>query len=180
MRWLEARLVEDIRSAKMVQVMNGNEPGGGKLPEADEADMAIFMENVRILMPVLGLNVFASVTGNPVEDAEVGGVRLRLTWDTAEANCIAKDGAFIIQKGLTARKRNVDSLQPSYKSMRNRLIESGVWEPHGTEPGSSHKTTYLTRPVPPQLPSPGPASTVGRRGRSRPRVRPTRNGRRRG
>ncbi|MBS2031510.1 MAG: DUF4357 domain-containing protein [Deltaproteobacteria bacterium] len=131
-RWLEARLVEDIRAAKLVQVMNGNEPSGGRLPEADEADMATFIENVRLLLPVLGLNVFASATGN-TEGAEVGGVRLRLTWDTASAECIAKDGAFILQKGSTARRRNVESLQPSYKNMRTRLVESGVLEPSGNE-----------------------------------------------
>jgi hypothetical protein len=131
-RWLEARLVEDIRAAKLVQVVNGNEPGGGRLPEADEADMATFVENVRLLLPVLGLNVFASMTGN-ADDAEAGGVRLRLTWDSASAECIAKDGAFIVQKGSTARKKNVDSLQPSYKSMRTRLVESGVLELNGAD-----------------------------------------------
>lgn len=131
-RWLEARLVEEIRAAKLVQVMNGNDPGGGRLPEADEADMHTFMENVRLLLPVLGLNVFASITDNP-NDAEIGGVRLRLVWDTATADCIAKDGAFIVQKGSTARKKNVDSLQPSYQNMRNRLLESGVLIPRNAD-----------------------------------------------
>ena len=130
-RWLEARLVEDVRAAKLVQVVNGNEPSGGKLPEAEEADMATFIENIRLLLPVLGLNVFASVSGN-ADDAEVGGVRLRLAWDSATAECIAKDGAFIVQKGSTARRSNVESLQNSYKNMRTRLVESGVLEPQGT------------------------------------------------
>lgn len=91
-RWLEARLIQEIRAAKLVQVVNGNGPGGGRLPEVDEADMETFLENVRLLLPVLGLNVFTSVTGNPKSL-----LRLRLTWDTATADCIVKEGAFVVQ-----------------------------------------------------------------------------------
>jgi hypothetical protein len=127
-RWLEARLVQEIRDAKLVHVMNGNEPGGGRLPEADAADMETFIENVRLLLPVLGLNVFASAAGSPKS-----GVRLRFSWDNATADCIVKDGAFIVQKGSTARKRNVDSLQPSYQNMRKRLLESGILVPQGPD-----------------------------------------------
>ncbi|HYI02612.1 GIY-YIG nuclease family protein [Hyalangium sp.] len=127
-RWLEARLVQEIRAAKLVHLMNGNEPGGGRLPEADEADMETFLENVRLLLPVLGLNVFTSVTGNPKS-----GLRLRLTWDNATADCIVKEGVFIVQKGSTARKKNVDSLQPSYQNMRKRLTESEVLIPQGPD-----------------------------------------------
>lgn len=124
-RWLESRLVQEIRAEKQVDVLNGNEPAGGTLPEADEADMETFMGNVRLLLPVLGLNVFASVTGKRA-DAEAGGVRLTLKWENAVATCIAKDGAFIVQKGSTARTRNVDSLQPSYAAMRKQLVDAGV------------------------------------------------------
>jgi len=127
-RWLEARLVQEIRAAKLVQVMNGNDPGGGRLPEADQADMETFLENVRLLLPVLGLNVFTSVNRNSKSD-----LRLRLTWDNATADCIVEEGAFIIQKGSTARKKNVDSLQPSYQNMRKRLVESGVLVPQGAD-----------------------------------------------
>lgn len=94
--------------------------------------MQAFLESVRILLPVLGLDVFTSTTGRQ-EDAEAGGVRLHLTWDTATADCIAKDGAFIVQKGSIARKSNVESLQPSYQKMRTRLIESGVLKPQGQD-----------------------------------------------
>jgi hypothetical protein len=127
-RWLEAKLVQEIRSAKLVQVLNGNEPGGGHLPEADQADMETFLENVRLLLPVLGLNVFTSVNKGSKSD-----LRLRFTWDTATADCIVKEGSFIIQKGSTARKKNVDSLQPSYQNMRKRLVESGVLASQGAD-----------------------------------------------
>lgn len=131
-RWLESRLVQEIAAEKQVEVMNGNAPGGGTLPEADEADMETFMGNVRLLLPVLGLNVFASVTGKHA-DAEIGGVGLTLKWENAVATCIAKDGAFIVQKGSTARTKNVDSLQPSYFAMRKQLVDAGVLAPQGQE-----------------------------------------------
>lgn len=38
-RWLEAKLVREVRAAKRADIDNDAEPGGGHLPEADEADM---------------------------------------------------------------------------------------------------------------------------------------------
>lgn len=131
-RWLEARLVQEMKASKLVYVLNGNEPASGTLPEADEADMHTFMENVRLLLPVLGLNVFTSVTGRQA-DAEAGGVLLRLEWDNATAKCIVKDGAFIVQKGSTARKKNVESLGESYQTMRQQLVDAGVLAPSGQD-----------------------------------------------
>lgn len=131
-RWLESHLVQEITAEKQVEVLNGNEPAGGSLPEADEADMETFMGNVRLLLPVLGLNVFASVTGKHA-DAEAGGVKLALKWENAVATCIAKDGAFIVQKGSTARTKNVDSLQPSYVTMRKQLVDAGVLVPQSQD-----------------------------------------------
>ena len=43
-RWLEATLVREIKKAKRAEVKNGNGPTGGKLPEADTADMETFFE----------------------------------------------------------------------------------------------------------------------------------------
>jgi hypothetical protein len=82
-RWLEAALVREIKKAKRAQVTNATEPLGGKLPEADSADMEAFFENIRLLMPTLGVNIFATEDfkrGNTTPD---DALRLELKWEAA-------------------------------------------------------------------------------------------------
>lgn len=58
-RYLESRLIRLAKAIGRVPLTNGNEPSGGaELPEADASDMDYFIEQVRILLPVLGVDVF--------------------------------------------------------------------------------------------------------------------------
>ena len=58
-RYLESRLIRLAKAIGRVPLTNGNEPSGGaELPEADASDMDYFVEQVRILLPVLGVDVF--------------------------------------------------------------------------------------------------------------------------
>jgi hypothetical protein len=128
-RWLEAMLVREIRNAKRAEVINGNDPIGGRLPEADAADMETFFENVRLLLPTLGVHVFATESlqgdGHPQNRA----LRLELKWEDAHAECIVLDGQFVVQAGSTARAKEVDSLRSGTRAVRKQLKESGVMAP---------------------------------------------------
>ena len=128
-RWLEARLVDDVKTAKRAEVMNGNAPGGNRLPEPDTADMETYYENVRLLLPTLGVNVFSAdvpttATGTP-KDALI----LELHWEDAKAECLVTDGQFIVQAGSTARVKQVESLGDGSKALRKALREQGVMVP---------------------------------------------------
>lgn len=123
-RWLEAALVKEIRAAKRAEVTNANEPGGGGLPEADTADMETFLENVRLLLPTLGVNVFAGSETAKTE-APAGPV-LDLRWEDARAECFVRDGQFVVREGSTARVVEVDSLGAWVRTLRSQLKENGV------------------------------------------------------
>lgn len=133
-RWLEATLVEDLSSAKRVELKNGNEPFGGKLPEADIADMEAFIDHVRLLLPTLGADVFMS-TGLPRSAAvRTGELVLELRWEDCRAECFVRDGAFIVQRGSTARTTEVPSLGDSSRRTRQALRENGVLVPVAGSP----------------------------------------------
>ncbi|BDG08222.1 hypothetical protein AMPC_13350 [Anaeromyxobacter paludicola] len=121
-RWLEAKLVQEAKAAKRADVENGVEPGGGHLPEADAADMESFLDNVRLLLPVLGIDVLAP----DLHGSGASGLTLELAWDGAAAECIVRDGQFIVKKGSTARTKEVGSLGDSYRALRQRLKHVGV------------------------------------------------------
>lgn len=64
-RFLEAELIRTAKEIGRVDLANDSAPtGGAALPEADESDMRYFIEQVRILMPVLGFDIFRGRTSN--------------------------------------------------------------------------------------------------------------------
>ena len=69
-RYLEARLTQIAKTVARWTLTNVQEPTGGpELPEADASDMDYFIEQVRILMPVLGYDIFRGRTTAPPASA---------------------------------------------------------------------------------------------------------------
>ncbi|MGO2941077.1 MAG: GIY-YIG nuclease family protein [Brevibacterium aurantiacum] len=58
--YLEARLVELAKSADRAGLANDNSPLGRKLSEAQSSDMEAFIQQLSIVLPVLGVNVIRS------------------------------------------------------------------------------------------------------------------------
>jgi hypothetical protein len=54
-RFLESRIIADVQSAGRFVLDNPNHPEPPPLPEADQADMEQFLEQLRILLPVLAV-----------------------------------------------------------------------------------------------------------------------------
>jgi len=134
-RLLEAMLVRELKKAKRAEVKNNNAPGGGKLPEADTADTETFFENVRLLLPTLGVNVFAVDAPAPATSAsEEVTLELRLD-EGAKAECVVREGQFVVKAGSFARSREVDSLGDGSRALRKTLQESGVLVPAKGNPG---------------------------------------------
>jgi hypothetical protein len=128
-RWLEAALVKDVSAAKRVELKNGNEPFGGTLPEADVADMEAFLEHVRLLLPTLGADVFMSTAPSKGAGAKAGDLVLELRWEDCRAECVVRDGSFIVQRGSTARVTEVPSLNDSGRRTRQALRDNAVLVP---------------------------------------------------
>ena len=125
-RWLEANLVKEIDRAKRADLLNGTGPAGGRLPEADTADMETFLDNIRLLLPTLGVNVFGIEEGVSPDRHPESGVILELRWEDARAECRVRDGQFIVTAGSTARVKEVDSLGGTYRTLRKTLHAAGV------------------------------------------------------
>ena len=55
-RYLESRLISIVSAAGRASLVNSTSPEYGFLPEADLADMEFFIEQIRITLPVLGMD----------------------------------------------------------------------------------------------------------------------------
>jgi len=141
-RWLEARLVADIRVGKRADVGNANAPSGGRLPEADMADMETYYENVRLLLPTLGVSVFQADAATVTAETQNDALRLELRYEDAVAECIVVDGQFIVQSGSTARAKEVDSLGDGSRAIRKALRDQGVLVPVAGAPTLRFSSAY--------------------------------------
>jgi Domain of unknown function (DUF4357) len=131
-RWLESRLVALATAAKRATVVNGNEPGGGSLPESDAAEMGEFLTQAVLLAAMLGLNVFeeAIATSKLVESKEAS-YEVYLKGDGFDATALIAEGEVRIRKGSIARVKSAPSLGASALAKREELKTTGVLVPLG-------------------------------------------------
>lgn len=139
-RYLEARLIEDARSAGRVVLDNAQEPAPAKrrLPEADKANMEAFLANLKTVLPVVGVDLLKPrpVITVPEPDAEpvfpdstvVFEIRHR-SGVTAEA--IEQDDEFFVLAG-SQTLRDTGYSQTSYGKLKEELIADGVLVDSGT------------------------------------------------
>lgn len=125
-KYLESRLAAIAIEAGRATVDNGNTPPMSGLPEADRADMETFLEQVRILLPVLGFtftqpSASRSAATAPEEDSPV----FVLTNVGVRARAREIDGEFIVFAGSTARRDGVPSWTAG-RATRDRLVDQGV------------------------------------------------------
>ncbi|MGO1285658.1 MAG: GIY-YIG nuclease family protein [Brachybacterium sp.] len=141
-RYLESRLVRIARTVGRVSLENVQGPtGGAELPEADASDMDYFIEQVRILMPVLGYDIFrgraASVPERPtktagqatpgVEDMTVDSPQFQLrTSKGIDARAQVIDGEFTVLEGSVvsaAMRRSGKQSESTARQFENRSLQ---------------------------------------------------------
>jgi hypothetical protein len=131
-QYLEARLIADAKSAGRVTLDNGTLPDAGKrrLPEADRANMESFLANLRVVLPVIGLDMLKpqSTIARPAarseEPAQEAKFELRHK-SGISAFAIEEDGEFVVLKGSEALK-DAGFTSNSYGSLREGLMKNGT------------------------------------------------------
>lgn len=136
-RYLESRLIQVIGQARRATLDNGTAPERPKLPESDKADMEYFLEQIQMLLPVLGFTFILPIpavqtpsvtplqgsidSSSPRSDSPV--FEMGISGAAATAQEIA--GEFVVLRGSTAQGQNADSLSRSYVELRRQLSETG-------------------------------------------------------
>jgi hypothetical protein len=148
-RFLESQLVRMAREAGTVKLANVTAPDFSRLPEADRSDMASFVAQLRIVLPVLGFDLFkpsgpqaiqqsASLVANPIFELESVGVRARGQ---------ESDAGFVVLAESTARKDGTPAFPEGYRSLRDQLVREGKLV-DGSEPAQYRFTTDVVFPSP--------------------------------
>lgn len=139
--YLEARLIELTSQAGRVTLDNGTQPdiSRRRLPEADVANMEQFLANLRIILPVIGLDMLkpqpraVTQTAKPVEERTTGDVQFEIRHKSGvQATAVEEDGEFIVLEGSEALT-GTGYVQQSYGGLKEKLVADGVLIPHATD-----------------------------------------------
>lgn len=128
-RYLESRLVQSAIDDKTAQIDNGNLPSLPTLHEADISDMEYFLEQIKLILPVMGFDFLISST---IEQADKN-----LKEDTIHETYFIKtnsfkaemketDQGYIVSKGSEAKKELSKSCTETYRNMRKKLLETEI------------------------------------------------------
>jgi len=138
-KYLEGRLLDFAHESAKVSVDNKTNPSFDRLPEADISDMESFLEEVRLALPVLGIDFFPTrriVRKNSRErdkndisdDGEINFL-LKNTKAGIDAKATEINGKFVVLEGSKGSLKERSSfLSSGIKSVRDRLLISGVAE----------------------------------------------------
>ena len=152
-RYLESQLIRLTKEAGSVKLANGTDPEFALLPEADRSDMAFFHEQLRIVLPILGFDLFrpAQTPSNP--DGTTQSPIFEL--ESVGANAAGRDSdlGFIVLAGSTARMKGTSSFPQGYRSMRDQFVADGKLV-DDAQPGFYRFATDVA------FPSPSAAATV--------------------
>lgn len=130
-RYLESRIIAAIRGAGRAKLVNGTEPPFKGLPEPEIADMERVLDEIEILLPVLGFDVLQPAAGE--QRAATGAITTAPTFiadiKKAKARAVERGGEFVVLAGSTALRRESESIPQSVKDARTALIEAAVLVP---------------------------------------------------
>jgi predicted GIY-YIG superfamily endonuclease len=169
-RYLEARLIGIAARAKRATLDNGTTPPVVPMPEADCSDMEFFIEQIRLILPVLGLEFFRAspqasastetshtATAPSVPTGTVFALDHKKNGLHAEAREI--DGDFVLLKGsrTVAQWKQTSTKDQGYAKLHQKLIADGALQPDPDSEG-----LILTEDVAFSSPSAAGAVVVGR------------------
>ena len=123
-RYLESRFITLARQAGRSRLMNGTSPLPLPLPEADVSDMEYFIAQVKIILPVLGVNIFREAA-DALPRASSPIFTLYLRRDGIAATAREIDGEFTVLQGSQARPAWTGGSH-TYKALYEKLVEEKV------------------------------------------------------
>ncbi|MDO7412149.1 GIY-YIG nuclease family protein [Acinetobacter baumannii] len=134
-KYLESRLMDIAKQNGQCQLENGTAHSYSRLPESDIADMEFFLEQIQIVLPVLGYDFlkdlkrpsyqqYLSKTLGFIEPENDKTANFYLSSREVEAKAQEIDGEFFVLKGSQVKR--VSSSTFNYTKLRNYLIENEI------------------------------------------------------
>jgi hypothetical protein len=141
-RYLEAKLISILKRAGRCRVVNGTEPPTNRrLPEADVADMEIVLQEIELLLSVLGFDLLRAPGHSALESTVIGSVPTSVDSTSpgqnefmfsragTEARARESEGEFVVLKGSIASAVETETCPQGVRLEREQLRKSGALLP---------------------------------------------------
>lgn len=141
-KFLESTLVVLAKQADRYDLENGNTPPESSLPRADRDAMAEFVENIRMVLGILGYTILEPLLrtvptaqqSNQVENAAnasspLNDLAFRVNNITAYG--AITDEGFVLKKGSQVSKTNTESVAGKLVAAKERFKADGLLVPEG-------------------------------------------------
>ncbi|MGE4285097.1 MAG: GIY-YIG nuclease family protein [Phycisphaerae bacterium] len=130
-RYLEARMIQVAQEAKRMPLKNGSSPSPANipLPESDLADMEYFLEQMQMVLPVLGIDLLQPQPIVTAEDAAENTAESPIfEFKARDAVATAKfvNGEFVVVKDSLVQKKTSIKCPKWIIGLRDELLQNGV------------------------------------------------------
>ncbi|WP_310619444.1 GIY-YIG nuclease family protein [Flexibacterium corallicola] len=138
-RYLEARCYALATSVGRITLENAVTPQMPQISEATSANMEGFLENLTMILPALGIDLFVEskrrLATSTANDRSTGNARFELVSTKANVQAFAQvvDGEFIVEKGSTLRRvwEGVSGRRPGALAIRQELEANNLVQANG-------------------------------------------------
>lgn len=123
-KYLESRLIALAKQAGRSKLVNVQKAPYKGLPEADEADMEYFVEQVESLLPVLGIDILRAPKAKQTTQSSPTFV-MEVKKHGISAKAQEVDSEFVVLQGSQARQA-WEGVPGSYQGLFEELVQKGV------------------------------------------------------
>lgn len=126
-RYLESRLIELATGARRALIANNTAPETKSLPESDRADMEYFLQQLQLVLPVLGIDLLRPRVSVDAQQASHSDSSPMFVMEQVGISAKARevDGKFVVLAGSIARVDGTESWTHC-RELREELVASGV------------------------------------------------------
>lgn len=134
-KYLESKLIQLAIDSKSNEIENGNSPSLPTLHEADISDMEYYLEQVKLILPVMGFRFLISSIVKQPEKTSVLEHQERIVFKINSTSVQAKmyiaNEGFIVVKGSQAKKNLSKSCTITYRKLRKKLLDKEILKDSG-------------------------------------------------
>lgn len=136
-KYLESSLVSLAEQADRYQLENGNTPPESSLPRADRDAMAEFVDNIKMVLGILGYQILEPILRTKTASVGVAGTTPIANGTSTASDLIFRvnnltafgvltDEGFVLKKGSQLSRSNTDSIPGKLASIKERLLADGA------------------------------------------------------
>jgi hypothetical protein len=133
-KYLESRLVQLAIDAKTAEIENNTTPSLPTLHEADVSDMEYFLDQLKLILPVMGFRFLISSVvkeQQAIEHKQENTQLFKINSAKFDAKMYISNQGFIVKKGSQAKKNLSKSCTLTYRNLRQKLLETNILSDQG-------------------------------------------------